>query len=111
MRAISSGLGCKAIQSTARRCNPRATGKQGARFYFAAFGFHSRANRCALRLVRRGVAEKVAMMITGHKTASVFRRYDITNAEDVRAGRGKLAGTLSGTLTAIDGKTATSESA
>ena len=39
--------------------------------------------RSAVRnLIRAGVSESVAMEITGHRTADVFKRYDITSSND-----------------------------
>ncbi len=44
--------------------------------------FHDYRRTAARNMIRGGAAQTVAMRVMGHETDSMFRRYDITSAED-----------------------------
>jgi integrase len=102
-RSAARRLGCTFIfhrdgrpiaefrKSWASAC--RAAGVMPGR---AGLTFHDLRRTGLRNLVRAGVSQHVAMAISGHKTPSTFRRYDITSDEDLREAMEKTSAYLEG---------------
>jgi integrase len=95
---VASGLGRRELAK-------RRNGKEYKRY--VGLNPHDFRRSAIRTMIRRGVSETVAMKISGHKTAHVFRRYNITNEHDLAEATRKIEAGRQGTFAVSETDTKT----
>jgi integrase len=90
---IRSGLGsfqcreCEQIVSEGRKCAMCHSKKKTK---YLVLHFHDLRRTGIRNMSRKGIPEKVGMLISGHKTDSLYRRYNIIDMEVMETATAKI---------------------
>ena len=90
---IRAGLGhfecreCKQTVSEGRKCTSCDSKKKAK---YVGLRFHDLRRTGVRNMSRKGVPEKVGMLISGHRTDSVYRRYNIVDMEVLKSATAKI---------------------
>jgi integrase len=82
---VAAGVGKMICPKCSKEGTDRKCSHCKTRTEYSGRIFHDLRRSGVRNMIRSGVPQSVAMKISGHKTASMFRRYDIASQEDLKA--------------------------